>query len=153
MHGLDLGHSKSDRREKDEAMNEMMNNAVLRLRAAIETDNLELYKAGQNRGWDWVVRLAEPIELKRIERLKNELCRTDRWQSVFLNEESSWTPGEMLHYFIMGGKAEYDEPDPSESLSFWRLVFVSREYQCNGHYMRGFLHGAAEFWDAIKNEI
>lgn len=96
---------------------------------------------------------AKPIELQRIEEIRDEQRRRGQWESWFASTESVWTSGEILHHMIMGGDEISGNPDRTESAKFWEFIGATSEKRCDSKFVLGFADGAAELWDTIRNQI
>lgn len=123
-----------------------MSNKNERLWALQQKQNSEFYGEGKELGEKWARDQAEPRELRRIEVARDELRRRSEWEQFFEGEDSDWCAGIILHHLIMGGDEIYGNPDCNESDEFWKSVGVDGETRCDGHFVRGFADGAAEYW-------
>jgi hypothetical protein len=141
----ELGRIASQKKEKN------MSDVISRLRASKNKSNGERFEAGKELGVKWARETAEAEELELLSEHHDAMQRENYdifAPSAFNDAYGMW---ESLFFHIHRD----DDGDRQACEEFWDVAVgeENRPHLSNGEFLRGFVDGALEVWDEVKNQI
>ena len=144
-----LGEIAAQKVEKD------MEDVVARLRASNQAAETELYAQGKEFGTRWAKNMATAIELRRLdkfaERKYNDPDEEDM-NSFLAPHDTDGSPADRLAWEILGDQGL----GRNESTDFWHDATGMDQYKSDlsePEFLRGFIDGAVEIWEAVESRI
>jgi hypothetical protein len=124
-----------------------MDEVVARLKAAAAIEANEDYQAGHEAGEAWAKEHATPKQLRRLEKLADDpQYDIESHLDIFAN---------VLNRGIANGLYEVIEPEGEMCEAFWESVIGDngKEKMDEEDFAKGFIEGALEVWDAVKDKL
>jgi hypothetical protein len=127
-----------------------MQGVIARLRASKLEHASEAFGDGIAAGKEWAGATAEAVELERLERYREDIGSA--WDEVFaagfggaigIHERLAWTA------------RPDDERDREAASRFWEQAIGDNfeSLMCDDDFLKGFVDGALEVWDAVKDQL
>ena len=126
-----------------------MDDVVTRLRASMRRAEDEQYRQGEQCGREWVEDRAEADELIRLERWKAKMGW--EWAQFFADDPNgAYSVAELVVFVIW----PEDDGDRSNAQSFWEGVLGDDISTADDpQFVKGFIEGALDLWDQVKNKL
>ena len=126
--------------------NPIMSDVIERLRTSKRQAESEDYQHGWNLGQEWAEKYASAPELIRLEKWSSEpIYAVDEMCNAF-------TADELLAFSI-----HPEDQTRSGAKVFWECAIgpdeLSQEKLSLPEFLRGFVEGAIDVWDKVKNQI
>ncbi len=127
----------------------IMPEVVERLRVSKRKSDDSLFSQGYAAGEEWAKNQAEAEELERLSDFRDQ-CGTD-WDSVLTTgPDDAYGSGERLYFVI----SPEDDGDRGASCGFWESQLGLEDGSCpKDSLVRGFVEGALEVWDEVKDQL
>jgi hypothetical protein len=128
-----------------------MNDVIERMKAAAKLDASESYQDGKAAGTQWAKTQSRPRELKRIEKAIDEY-RGDvgEWVGIANNGSNRGIAVDLVE--AITGDTSFNHSDVRE---FWDNLIgePADRFDEEDDFARGFIEGAMEVWEAVKDHI
>ena len=126
-----------------------MSAVVNRLRESARTESEMQKQKGRLAGRVWAMLWAEAAELKRLDKLRQDVGGD--WETWFIdNEYGSYCVSERFYLSVFGD--EKDEVDRNDAKPFWRDHGANDDHP-GTDFVRDFADGALAVWDEVKDQI
>jgi len=123
--------------------------AIERLRASKQQADARDAELGADVGREWAKGQAEADDLERLSGFRRGI-RDLEWDDFFCMPDgsSAYGPEEIVFFAMVGN----DDNDRNAASDFWEMV-TGRDQTPRSAFVRGFVEGAVEIWDEVKDQI
>jgi hypothetical protein len=149
-HRLEGWLSKSSMAEiENKEENPEMSGVIERLRASKQESETQEFQAGWDAGRAWAEKYAEVSELKRLEAWRDDRSKDECRYEV--PQGNAFDAAEHLAFALCPGDQSH-----SGAREFWECAVgdnVPHDDIAQPEFLRGFVEGALDVWDKVKDQI
>lgn len=124
---------------------------IRRLKSAKQAEATEEREEGQAAGRSWAEEMASPKQLRRLQAMASEPGSIDA-QLAKMSKGGALQVGRELYLYLHAGKR--DPIDTTMIRTFWEEILGTEHLRIEDvDFASGFVEGALEVWEEVKEEI